>query len=100
MKIIVYSKCILCFFFFFLIHVYTWYYFISINPYFNPCNFWKYVRCFVHMWNDIRNESMRTNIKTFPIKKHYLINSLDEKETNIVASGKATREKARKYEYV
>lgn len=52
------------------------------------------------MWNDIRNESMRTNIKTFPIKKHYLINSLDEKETNIVASGKATREKARKYEYV
>lgn len=43
---------------------------------------------------------VRTNIKTFPIKKHYLINSLDEKETNIVASGKATREKARKYEYV
>lgn len=32
---------------------------------------------------------MKKNIKTFPIKKHYLINSLDEKETNIVTNGKA-----------
>lgn len=32
---------------------------------------------------------MKKNIKTFPIKKHYLINSLDEKETNIVTSRKA-----------
>lgn len=31
---------------------------------------------------------MKKNIKTFPIKKHYLINSLDEKKTNIVTSGK------------
>lgn len=29
---------------------------------------------------------MKTNIKTFPIKKHYLINSSDEKETNIATN--------------
>lgn len=72
------EKCILFFFFFW--YTYTRGIILHQLTYFDPYNFWKYVRSF------IRNENMKTNIKTFPIKKHYLINSSDEKETNIATN--------------